>query len=117
MLQFDSNSIYYKEERERADEEISILKKLNHEKIIKYEDSYSSKKEVIILMEYHDGGELFDRISEESYTLTEADCVDFITQICQGVTYLHSHNILHLDLKVSSFIQTHIMIFRIQDNF
>ena len=104
MLQFDSNSIYYKEERERADEEISILKKLNHEKIIKYEDSYSSKKEVIILMEYHDGGELFDRISEESYTLTEADCVDFITQICQGVTYLHSHNILHLDLKVSSFI-------------
>ena len=51
-------------------------------------------------MEYHDGGELFDRISEESYTLTEADCVDFITQICQGVTYLHSLNILHLDLKV-----------------
>ena len=51
-------------------------------------------------MEYLDGGELFDRISEKSYTLTEADCRDFLTQICQGVCYLHSQNILHLDLKV-----------------
>ena len=52
-------------------------------------------------MEYLEGGELFDRVSEESFTLTETDCVDFLTQICQGVSYLHSKNIIHLDLKVS----------------
>ena len=88
------------QDRDRAEEEISILKELDHSKIIRYEGSYSSKTEVVILMEYLDGGELFDRISEKSYTLTEADCRDFLTQICQGVCYLHSQNILHLDLKV-----------------
>ena len=81
-------------------EEISILKKLQHEKIIKYEGSYVTKLETFVLMEYLEGGELFDRISEESFTLTETACVVFLTQICQGVSYLHSQNILHLDLKV-----------------
>ena len=55
----------------------------------------------MLLMEYLEGGELFDRISEESFTLTETLCVDFLTQICQGVSYLHSQDVLHLDLKVS----------------
>ena len=78
-----------------------MLKRLDHGKIIKCEGSHSTKSETIILMEYLAGGELFDRISEESFTLTETACVDFLTQICQGVSYLHSQNILHLDLKVS----------------
>lgn len=49
-----------------------------------------------------DGGELFDRIIDENYHLTELDAILFTKQICEGVHYLHQHYILHLDLKVSS---------------
>lgn len=49
-----------------------------------------------------DGGELFDRITDENYNLTELDAILFTRQICEGVHYLHQHYILHLDLKVSS---------------
>jgi serine/threonine protein kinase len=49
-----------------------------------------------------DGGELFDRITDEKCHLTELDVVLFTRQICTGVLYLHQHYILHLDLKVSS---------------
>lgn len=45
------------------------------------------------------GGELFERVIEEDYTLTEKACTVFIRQICEGVDFLHSRDILHLDLK------------------
>jgi len=47
-----------------------------------------------------DGGELFDRIIDENYKLTELDTVLFIRQISEGLQYMHKMYILHLDLKV-----------------
>lgn len=50
-----------------------------------------------------EGGELFDRIIDENYNLTEMDTVLFIRQICEGLQYMHKMYILHLDLKVKYF--------------
>lgn len=47
------------------------------------------------------GGELFDRIIDENYTLMELDAVVFIRQICEGLQHMHKMYILHLDLKVT----------------
>lgn len=46
------------------------------------------------------GGELFERVVADDFTLTERDCILFMRQICDGVSYMHSKNIVHLDLKV-----------------
>ena len=49
-------------------------------------------------------GELFERISEDSYTLTEAKGITYMKQICTAIQYMHSLNILHLDLKAENIL-------------
>lgn len=48
-----------------------------------------------------DGGELFDRVLDDKFLLTEKACSIFMRQICEAMDYIHEHNIIHLDLKVS----------------
>lgn len=47
-----------------------------------------------------EGGELFERIVDEDYQLTEVDTMVFVRQICDGILFMHKMNVLHLDLKV-----------------
>ena len=64
-------------------------------------NAFETPSEVILVMEYLDGGELFERVAADDFNLTESDCCLFMRQICRGVQYLHNHNIVHLDLKVN----------------
>ena len=50
------------------------------------------------------GGELFERVVADDFNLTERDCVIFLRQICEGVKYMHDNRVVHLDLKVSTFV-------------
>lgn len=45
------------------------------------------------------GGELFDRVIDDDFVLTEKACSVFVRQVCQAVEFIHRNNILHLDLK------------------
>jgi myosin-light-chain kinase len=47
-----------------------------------------------------EGGELFERVIGDDFVLTEKAVTIFMRQICEGVQFIHSKNILHLDLKV-----------------
>lgn len=47
-----------------------------------------------------EGGELFERIIDDDYQLTEVDCMVFVRQICEGIRFMHHMGVLHLDLKV-----------------
>lgn len=58
------------------------------------------------------GGELFDRIIDENYTLMELDAVLFIRQICEGLQHMHKMYILHLDLKVPKSLISVVMFFK-----
>lgn len=51
-----------------------------------------------------EGGELFDRVLDENFVLTDRVCAIFVRQICEAMDYIHRKNIIHLDLKPENIL-------------
>lgn len=45
------------------------------------------------------GGELFERITSEGYSMSEAEVINYMRQICEAIKHMHERNIIHLDIK------------------
>ena len=88
------------EEKLKSMQEISLLKELNNDYIIKFIAAFEGPSEIILVTEYLNGGELFERIVDDNFELLESDCCFFMRQVCRGLDYLHRNSIVHLDIKV-----------------
>jgi serine/threonine protein kinase len=83
--------------------ELDILREVDHPNIIKIYESFMDKKYYHIVMQYCDGGELFERIIEKT-KFTEGDAIKVIKQVLQALKYLHDKGICHRDLKPENIV-------------
>eukprot|EP01118_Nematostelium_gracile_P014822 TRINITY_DN5854_c0_g5_i1.p1 TRINITY_DN5854_c0_g5~~TRINITY_DN5854_c0_g5_i1.p1 ORF type:complete len:387 (-),score=127.18 TRINITY_DN5854_c0_g5_i1:47-1207(-) len=85
--------------------ELSILKEAEEcPYTVKYFGCYVKDSTLMFVMEFCDGGSALDVLNATNKTLDE----DIISAICscivQGLIYLHSHKILHRDLKAGNIL-------------
>lgn len=95
---------------ERLKAEITLCMTLNHECIVRVLDVFEDDKNVDVLMEYIDGGELFDHIMERD-DLNERDAAFVVYQLLHALKYLHSCGAIHRDLKPEN-----VMVCKCKDN-
>ncbi|KAF6284563.1 myosin light chain kinase 2 [Rhinolophus ferrumequinum] len=84
--------------------EIEVMNQLNHRNLIQLYAAMETPHDIILFMEYIEGGELFERIVDEDYQLTEVDTMVFVRQICDGILFMHKMSVLHLDLKPENIL-------------
>ncbi|GBM43954.1 Myosin light chain kinase, smooth muscle [Araneus ventricosus] len=91
-------------DKEKVRQEIEIMSRLHHPKLMQVLAAFESGRNMIMVMEYISGGELFERVIADDFVLTEQDCILFMRQILDGVAYMHRNNVLHLDLKPENIL-------------
>jgi serine/threonine protein kinase len=85
---------------------MEVMMDLNHPKLLHLHDAFEEEVEMAMVTEFIAGGELFDRIADPNYKMTEAEAIKYMRQICQGLQHMHENNIVHLDLKVRKRINS-----------
>ncbi|GAB5568407.1 serine/threonine-protein kinase 17A isoform X2 [Prionailurus iriomotensis] len=71
--------------------------------VINLHEVYETPSEMILVLEYAAGGEIFDQcVADREDAFKEKDVQRLMRQILEGVRFLHAHNVVHLDLKGES---------------
>jgi 5'-AMP-activated protein kinase catalytic alpha subunit len=88
---------------ERVAREIHILKLIRHPNIIQLYEIIETPKQLYLIMEFAEGGELFDHIVSKN-RLDEDEACEFYQQIIDGIEYIHELHVVHRDLKPENLL-------------
>ena len=83
--------------------EVTLLRKLEHENIIKLHEVYESQKNIHLVLEYLHGGELFERIKKTG-TYNEKDASIIMRCLLKALVAMHEKKIVHRDLKPENLL-------------
>ena len=106
------------QEAEHAMAEARMQKAMHHPCIVGYKDSWLEDEHLHIAMEYCNGGDLgsaIKRAKAEGRHFSEAQVLDWFSQLCFAVRYIHAEKILHRDLKTQNVFLTDQNLVRLGD--
>ncbi|KAL6841757.1 hypothetical protein ACP4OV_028269 [Aristida adscensionis] len=83
---------------EQIKREIATLKLLRHPNVVRLYEVSASKTKIYMVLEYVNGGELFDKIALKG-KLSEKDGRKLFQQLMDAVSYCHEKGVYHRDLK------------------
>jgi len=92
-----------KEKKEELETEAEIFLGMDHPHVARLVDVYESEEKLDLVMECMTGGELFKRVSEKR-RFSEKDAADATWQMLLAVNYIHSHGVVHRDIKLENFL-------------
>ncbi|KAI0386938.1 cell division control protein [Hypomontagnella monticulosa] len=85
--------------------EIDLLKNLNHDNIVKYIGFVKSVDSLNIILEYCENGSLHS-ICKAYGKFPENLVGVYMTQVLQGLQYLHDQGVIHRDIKGANILTT-----------
>uniref|UniRef100_A0A914UY70 Ig-like domain-containing protein n=1 Tax=Plectus sambesii TaxID=2011161 RepID=A0A914UY70_9BILA len=93
-------------DKETVRKEIGVMSNLRHPKLIHLHDAFEDDNEMVMIYEFMSGGELFEKVSDDSNRMTEQEAIEYMRQVCEGLQHMHENNYVHLDLKPENIMFT-----------
>lgn len=99
----------------RVRNEVEIHSQLKHPSVLELFNYFEDNHYVYLILEICHNGELNRYLKTKRRTLTENEARRILTQVVEGLIYLHSHNIIHRDLSLANLLLTTNMDAKIAD--
>ena len=101
-------------EKQKLINEIKIHKALHHNNIVHFEHYFEDNDNVFLLLELCSNKSLNELLKRRK-VLTELEVQVYVLQIIKALKYLHSHRIIHRDLKLSNLFLSENMELKVGD--
>ena len=113
------------EDQEAAKNEAKYMEALDHPNIVSFKEVYLNKKrELNIIMEYCDGGNLDEFLETQKQLnkgkskplyMPQDKIMFYFTQVALGLKHMHDRKLLHRDIKPDNIFRTSRDFLRIGD--
>lgn len=79
------------------------MRQIKHPYIIKLHEVYETNKNLHLILEYLDGGDLIGNLQAQQ-VFPETEAIQILRNILEAMEYLHAKKIVHRDLKPDNLI-------------
>lgn len=91
-------------QREKFKREIDVTRFLDHKNVVKLIDNGVAGSIFYFLLEYCDGGSVYDLMKKRSGVLSVEEAGQIMLQAVEGLAYAHSKHVVHRDLKPQNIL-------------
>ncbi|KAJ3682066.1 hypothetical protein LUZ60_014639 [Juncus effusus] len=110
----DKEQVLHHKMVEHIKREICTMKLIKHPNVVQLHEVLASKTKIYIVLDYVDGGELFDKIVENG-RLKEDEARRYFHQLINAVDYCHSRGVYHRDLKPENLLLDSYGVLKVSD--
>jgi len=89
--------------KEKFLKEARTIAKLDHPGIVRIHDVFEENGTAYYVMDFIEGENLNDKVKREG-PLSEETALGYIRQVADALSFVHGHNIMHLDVKPANIL-------------
>lgn len=101
----DKSFIKDERTRKKVFQEVFVMKRVQHQNVIRLFEVFESTRHLMIVLEYSGGGDLLQLVKTRG-RLPESEAKSIFGQVVDGVEACHNRNVIHRDIKLDNILLT-----------